>query len=298
VPVAGNPGSFLRGGEFFSPVQARLRTDEVMLSELRQPVSRSVPRHEHELAYVTVMLCGDYLEGDRGKLDEVPPFTAVFNPAGASHSTLIGPAGASLFTIELREENLRHLGVRLPRRTTFDRGTGDILWPGLRLYSAFKAQTSYAQVQEGILEASIVEAHLLELLGAIAGVEKPSPESKGFESKDKLAPLWFGRAKERLHDGFREPLRMRDLAREAGVHPVHLARVFRRFEKRTPGEYQQRLQLRAACELLRDPEWPLAVIAAECGFSDQSHFTRIFRRMAGTTPAQFRRAVTSRVTAT
>lgn len=297
MPEAGNPGSLLRGGEFFSPVQARLRTDDVLLSELRQPVSRSVPRHEHELAYVTVMLCGDYLEGDRGKLDEVPPFTAVFNPAGAAHSTLIGPAGASLFTIELREENLRQLGVRLPTRTTFDRGTGDILWPGLRLYSAFKAQTSYTQLQEGILESSIVEAHLLELLGAVAGFEKPGLEAKGFASKDKLAPRWFRRVKERLHERFREPLRMGDLAREAGVHPVHLARAFRRFEKRTPGEYQQRLQVRAACELLRDPEWPLAVIAAECGFSDQSHFTRIFRKLAGTTPAQFRRAVSVRAIA-
>ena len=90
---------------------------------------------------------------------------------------------------------------------------------------------------------------------------------------------------------FREHLRMGDLARDAGVHPVHLARVFRKLEKRTPGEYQQRLQLRAACELLRDPEWPLAAIAAECGFADQSHFTRVFRRMAATTPGQFRRAI-------
>jgi AraC family transcriptional regulator len=295
MPVAGTPGSFLRGGEFFSPVQARLRTAEALLSELRQPVSRSVPRHEHELAYVTVMLRGDYLEGDRGKLDELRPLTAVFNPAGTAHSTLIGPAGASLFTIELREENLRHLGVRLPRHTTFDRGTGDILWPGLRLYSAFKAQTDGQPAQEGVLEASIREAHLLELLGAIAGVEKRGLELKGFASEDKLAPRWFGHVKERLHEGFRQPLRMGDLAREAGVHPVHLARVFRRFEKRTPGEYQQRLQVRAACDLLRDPEWPLAVIAAESGFSDQSHFTRIFRKLAGTTPAQFRRAVSVRV---
>jgi AraC family transcriptional regulator len=84
---------------------------------------------------------------------------------------------------------------------------------------------------------------------------------------------------------------MRDLAHEAGVHPVHLARVFRRIEKRTPGEYQQRLQVRAACELLPDPEWPLVVIAAECGFADQSHFTRVFRKLTGTTPAQFRRTL-------
>ena len=125
------------------------------------------------------------------------------------------------------------------------------------------------------------------MMGAIAG----------FEAPDQAAPAWFGRVKERLHEDFREPLRMRDLAREAGIHPVHLARVFRKIERRTPGEYQQRLQVRAACELLRDREWPLAAIAAECGFADQSHLTRVFRRMAGTTPARFRQAVAPRATA-
>lgn len=283
MPGAGNSGTFLRGGEFYSPVQARLRTDDVLLSELRQPCSRNVPRHEHELAYVTVILRGDYLEGDHGKLDELRPSTAVFNPAGAAHSTVIGPAGACLFTIELCEGNLRHLGISLPRRTTFDRGAGAMLWPGLRLYSAFKTQIA----GPAALASDILEAHVFEMLGAVAG----------FGAPDSKPPRWFGGVKERLHEGFREPLRMRDLAREAGVNPVHLARVFRRIEKRTPGEYQQRLQVRAACELLHDPEWPLAVIAAECGFADQSHFTRVFRRMTGTTPAQFRRVVAPRAIA-
>jgi AraC family transcriptional regulator len=280
---ANDPGKLLRGGEFYSPVRARLRTGDALLSELRQPCSRAVPRHEHELAYVTVVLHGDYLEGDRGKLDELRPFTAVFNPAGIAHSTVIGPAGASFFTIELPEENLRQLGIKLPRRTIFDRGAGAMLWPGLHLYSAFKAQTA---------DSLILEAHILDLLGAIAAFESP-----GFESRKGPAPRWFLRVKERLHEDFREPLRMRDLARDAGVHPVHLARVFRKLENRTPGDYQQRLQVRAACELLRDAEWPLALIAAECGFADQSHFTRVFRRLAGTTPARFRRSVAPEATA-
>jgi AraC family transcriptional regulator len=271
MPEGHDPGKLLRGGEFYSPVQARLRTDDVLLSELRQPCSRSVPRHEHELAYVTVVLGGDYLEGDR-RLDELRPFTAVFNPAGIKHSTVIGPAGAAFFTIELCEENLRQLGVRLPQHTTFDRGAGAMLWPGLRLYSAFKTQTA---------DPLVLESYVLEILGALAG----------FERAEKPAPRWFGRVKERMHEGFGEPIRMRDLALEAGVHPVHLARVFRAAENRTPGEYQQHLQVRAACELLRDPDWPLAAIAVECGFADQSHFTRVFRKLVETTPAQFRRRV-------
>ncbi|HKV76628.1 MAG TPA: AraC family transcriptional regulator [Candidatus Sulfotelmatobacter sp.] len=273
MPESAHPGKILRGGEFYSPVRARLSANDVVLSELCQPVARSVPRHEHELAYVTIVLHGHYREGDRGRLDELPPLTAVFNPVGVAHSTVIGPAGASMFTIEFRAESLQELGLRLPDRTTFDCGVGTMLWPGLRLFSSFKEQSS---------ESLMLEAHVFELLGAITRLG---------QSAEKTPPRWLKRVKDRLHAEFCERLRMRDLAREAGVHPVHLARAFRKFERRTPGEYQQRLQIRAACELLGKPEWPLAEIAAECGFADQSHFTRAFRRMAATTPLRFRQAV-------
>ena len=272
MPDSGQPGRVLRGGEFYSPIQARLSAADIVLSELRQPVARSVPRHEHELAYVTVVLHGHYREGDPGKMNELSPLTAVFNPVGVAHSSVIGPAGASLFTIEFRNQSLRELDVRLPDRTTLDCGAGAMLWPGLRLFSSFKDQGG---------DSLMVEAHVFELLGAVAGLDQSS----------ETPPRWLSRVKDRLHAEFRDRLRMRDLAREAGVHPVHLARAFRKFEKRTPGEYQLQLQLRAACELLRNPEWALATIAAECGFADQSHFTRVFRRIAATTPLRFRRAV-------
>ena len=84
---------------------------------------------------------------------------------------------------------------------------------------------------------------------------------------------------------------MRDLAEDAGVHPVHLARVFREQEGRTPGDYLQQLRIRAACHHLRERDYPLAFIAADCGLTDQSHFTRVFRKFTGNTPAQFRRAL-------
>jgi AraC family transcriptional regulator len=201
------------------------------------------------------------------------PLTAVYNPAGVAHSTTIGPSGASLFTIEFRSEALHALDLRVPERILIDRGGQAMLWPGLRLYSAFKQSA----------EAAIVEACSLEVLAAITQ----------FRGGEKSVPCWFGRIKERLHDGFREPLRMCNLAHEAGIHPVHFARTFRQIERCTPGEYQQRLQVRAACDLLQDPEWPLSAIAAECGFADQSHFTRIFRRHTGATPARFRVRIAS-----
>jgi AraC family transcriptional regulator len=271
--VANDPGKLLRGGEFYSPVKCRLHTDDVLLSELRQPCSRSVPRHEHELAYITVVLNGHYLEGDHGKLEQLQPLTAVFNPAGVTHATVIGPQGASFFTIELRERQLRDLGIRLPRETHIDRGAGAMLWPGLRLYSAFKTES---------VDSLLLEGRVMEMLGAMSVYSSAG-------RPEKTAPRWFGRIKELLHQEFRNNLRMRDLANEAGVHPVHLARIFRRLENQTPGDYLQRLRVRTAGQMLMDSECPLALIAAECGFADQSHLTRVFKRLTRTTPAQFRR---------
>jgi AraC family transcriptional regulator len=273
MPDIEHPGALLRGGEFYSPVKAKLRTEDVLLSELHQPCSRSVPRHEHELAYVTVMLRGDYLEGDRGHLEELRPFTAVFNPSGVQHATVIGPAGAFFFTIELRSESLRQLGMRLPSQPRLDRGSGTLLWPALRLYSDFKAQTA---------DALVIESHLAELLSAITGGSAP---------REIPAPKWLARVKDRMHEEFSETIRMSDLASDAGVHPVHLARVFRAHAGRTPGEYLQQLRVRAACRHLIDPDSSLAAIATDCGFADQSHFTRVFRKFTRTTPAQFRRAI-------
>ena len=133
----------------------------------------------------------------------------------------------------------------------------------------------------GTADALLLDSHLAEMLGALAGQGPP----------DSAVPRWFPRVKDRLHAQFREPLRVRDLAREAGVHPVHLARVFRARERQTPGDYVQRLRVRAACERLRAEDASLAMVAAECGFADQSHLTRTFRKLVGSTPGRFRQAL-------
>ena len=81
---------------------------------------------------------------------------------------------------------------------------------------------------------------------------------------------------------------MDDLSREAGVHPVHVSRVFRRFSGMGVGEFVHRLRIREACERMMNPDTSLAGLSCELGFADQGHFTRTFRSIAGTTPGAFR----------
>jgi len=74
------------------------------------------------------------------------------------------------------------------------------------------------------------------------------------------------------------------------VHVVHLARVFRRFHGCTVGEYLRRLRIERAIEELRSTNKPLADIAGNSGFSDQSHFCRAFKLTVGMTPGQYRKS--------
>jgi len=87
----------------------------------------------------------------------------------------------------------------------------------------------------------------------------------------------------------RQQRSLRDVAAILGMHPSHVARSFRAFEGVSIGEYARRCRLELARSALRQSDTPIADVAASAGFCDQSHFTRVFRRLFGVTPAEFRR---------
>jgi AraC family transcriptional regulator len=80
-----------------------------------------------------------------------------------------------------------------------------------------------------------------------------------------------------------------ELARAAGLSPFHFARQFKAATGHPPHDYHIRLRIDRAQELLRTRgrEWNLAAIAHECGFADQSHFSRQFKRVVGVPPGEF-----------
>ena len=114
--------------------------------------------------------------------------------------------------------------------------------------------------------------------------------ARGLSSGSRVTrpPAWLGRVRDRLHDCFSETLTLDALATTAGVHPAHLAKTFRRHHRCSVGAYQRELRLEWAARRLALAEDPLATIAANAGFSDQSHFTRAFKARFGCTPSDFR----------
>ena len=103
------------------------------------------------------------------------------------------------------------------------------------------------------------------------------------------APDWLKRARQMVETRFLEPLSLADIASAVGVHLVHLSREFHRYNQCTVGELIRRRRVEHACHLLVHTDVSLAEIALSCCFSDQSHFSMMFKRHMGITPAKFRK---------
>lgn len=105
-----------------------------------------------------------------------------------------------------------------------------------------------------------------------------------------LAPWQEGRAKEFIAENLSQSISLQDIADECGLSLAHFARAFKTSVGMTPHSWLQTRRIARAKDLLLTSTLDLANIALDCGFADQSHFTRTFSRLAGEGPGAWRRA--------
>jgi len=110
----------------------------------------------------------------------------------------------------------------------------------------------------------------------------------------RLRPRWLKSVEEAIRSEITSPPSVEDLARIAGVNPTHLLRTFRRHHGTTIANYVRRYRIERARTAIAEGKQPLAAIALEAGFADQSHFTRVFKQAFGETPGEFARSLKRR----
>jgi len=96
------------------------------------------------------------------------------------------------------------------------------------------------------------------------------------------------RAIQAIEARFAEPLKVGDLAADAGLSAAHFTEVFKKATGITPHQYLMRVRVERVCQALKDNDTPLAEIACNFGFSSQSHLNAAFRKLSGLTPNQYR----------
>jgi AraC family transcriptional regulator len=256
-----------------SPLHVTVDVGAFRVHDARFPGGLELAPHEHEYVSYGVVLEGSLDVRLASGTHVCGEGTVESKPAGERHGNRFGRDGARVLVIEptaTSKEMLRPVARCFDVPLCF----GDLCALSLarRIASELRSGDSAAPLA--------IEGLVLELLASsIRQTSRPPPGAR---------PPWLDRARDMLHERFREPLRTHAVAAAAGVHPAYLARVFRAHFGHTMGSYVRELRLAWAADQLAHSQCSVAAVAFEAGFSDQSSFTHAFRDWAGTTPGAFR----------
>jgi len=239
------------------------------------PSQIGVLNHWHARANFCLALAGASTERYGTQIREFRPLTASFLPSEQLHSLTFHANPMRCFTIDIAPESMeRAREYSLVTNVSvhfYNHPLNEIF---LKLYSQFR-ETDEAS-------GLAIEGLLFEMLAVAFRCHT--------NDGDQFAPRWLTRIRDLLDAHFAEQLSFTRIAAEVGVHPVHLAREFRKHYRSSLGEYLRKVRVDyASRQLLISDESP-ALIAAAAGFADQSHFYRTFKRLRGTTPGKFRAA--------
>ena len=249
-------------------------TTSTILTETYNHTAFEYPKHDHKTAYFLLTDNCSYKERLGRKTFIHSPKTILWRPKEISHADAIKDANGRFFSVYIRDKCLDEFSqyAKVPRE--FSEKNSYLVFLALRLQKEFRNWTDCSPL--------IVEGLALELLGHSAKKIKPV---------EKNRPKWMNKIIEKLNAEFTQKITNEKLAAEIGIHPVHLAAAFRKFHNLTIGEYVKKKRIEYAMQMLSENTVSLAEIAYKSGFSDQGHFTRVFKNITGITPGVFRDSI-------
>ena len=126
------------------------------------------------------------------------------------------------------------------------------------------------------------DGRVVGLYGISKDIQSPNERSDDYA---KVAE-----AVRRIQTKYDQPLRVKDLAHKAGLSAYQFEQRIRKIFQLTAGQLIQKTRMEAAVQRLRETDDAIATVALDCGYSDQSAFTRQFRQAIGVSPSEYRRA--------
>jgi AraC family transcriptional regulator len=264
----------------FSPITLgeRVRTltpAGFVLTETTHLPEQKLPRHHHELTNIAFVHDGSFTELLDRRSIECSSQSTLIKPAGEAHANRYGDAGMRSLLVEISRQQLDslHPYANALKEVSHLRG-GNAWMLGIRIYREFHLMDSATPLA--------IQGLMFELLANLT-------RQKTTRSTGK-PPRWLDQAKDILHAEFHNSVNLARIAAAVEIHPVQLARNFRKFFGCSPGDYVRHLRIDFACRELSESGKPLVEIALAAGFAHQAHFSRVFKAHTGLTPTNFRAA--------
>jgi AraC family transcriptional regulator len=251
--------------------------DGFALKEIRHPAGVFIPKHSHPNAHVGFILGGGFTETFTRKTLECRPLTVSYIAPDLPHTDDFRH-GVHCLVFEISRARLAQMReVAELREPIFSTG-GRAAWLTLKMYREALRSDSASSLA--------IEGFALEILAELSLTAAAPPERK--------PPRWLNHARDLLHAQLAENITHDEVAEIVRVHPVYLATVFRRHFRCTIGEYVRRLRIEFAAREIASSDRSLCEIGLAAGFSDQSHFSKVFKNQTGMTPGFFRATLPGR----
>jgi AraC family transcriptional regulator len=256
----------------FGALRRQVDAGDFLLTESDYAPGLRTEAHAHSVTSLVFGLIGG-LEQTHGSCSgALAPRTLLVLPRNVIHTDQVGREGCSCLFVSLGPDKLESIQRYTPVLESIRfAGGGRIGFIASALHHESWAQDS--------VRGLAVEGLVYDLLASLARERGP---------RDEHTAPWLLNLRDRLEVEFARPLALTDLARDAGVHPAYLARAFARKFGISLSVFVRTRRIEWAMDRLRQSRDPVAEIAVAAGFFDQSHFTRVFKRTVGTTPARFR----------
>ena len=226
--------------------------------------------HAHVHDQLCVVLEGHYEENCDARAFALRAGSVLWRRAGKMHANVIGGDDVEVILVDIEPERSQRLCQYLASPAAyFMPGTFDEIRREL-VFELHRSDPASCIAIEG----------LVCLLAARAGRRCTMPKS--------AMPEWLSKAVELIQSEYSCGISLAQVAAAAGVHPVTVAVGFRRHFRKSVGGYIADLRIAHARRALENSRRPIAVIAQEAGFYDESHMGRAFRRRFGISPGALR----------
>jgi AraC-like DNA-binding protein len=198
----------------------------------------------------------------------------ITDPAIHTMSIIIRGADTDRHDLAMQSSGLWAVSAGLAHNNKDDQ---QLLEKGMMIYDALYSWAKYHKNEKHTQNPS--EHLLIEVFEKFLKQKNP-----------RKIPSWAKELKEIIQDQIDTNITLKQLSKDLDINPAYLSREFSKyFNDLSFGDYIRKLRIEKAIEYLNTSNYSLTKIAYLTGFSDQSHFTRIFKRHTGQNPSVYRK---------
>lgn len=258
----------LSNGQYLGSNRRRYDAGGIILTETEYHSTVFEGWHAHENIHVSLIIKGGNREQRKQRETHVLPGTLLFYHQHELHRNLHTSHPSKNINLEITEEFLQQ----------YELGENEIEKMARHPDAGFSLLKMYHEADQAD-HFSAVSIQML-LLGLISDTKK---------LHKKQPPLWLKTIVDFLQDNWQEHPGLNELASLSGVNPITVSKHFSKYMGCTLGEYMRKLKIQNALRLIPTGTLSLTEVAFYCGFADQSHFTRNFRKLTHFLPKAYQK---------